>query len=180
MAKKEIVQITKIILSVIAVAGVLSVALVAPGVFIAVKVFRKKNDYKFNTQIKQALKRLNQRGLVEISGGKVALTGKGKKELAFFEMKKKMIKRPKRWDKKWRVVIFDIWERRRQTRDGMRHYLSQLGFVNLQYSVWIYPYECGDVVELFKAQYKLRSAVHYLVVEKIDDVDKFKKMFSLK
>jgi CRISPR-associated endonuclease Cas2 len=180
MAKKEIIQISKIILGVIAVAGVLSIALVAPGVFVAVKMFRKKNNGRFNVQIKQALKRLNQRGLIEINRGRVTLTNKGKQELAFYEMKKRLIKHPKKWDKKWRVVIFDVWERRRKVRDDMRKYLSQIGFVKLQQSVWVYPYECEDVVELFRVQYKLRSAVHYLVVEKIDDDDKFKKMFNLR
>jgi len=60
------IKITKIILGVIAVAGVLSVALVAPGVFVAVKMFRKNNDSRFKDQIKQALKRMEQKPVDEM------------------------------------------------------------------------------------------------------------------
>jgi len=180
MTRDKKIQISKIILGVIAVAGVLSIALIAPNVFIIVKIFRGKNDYRFRDQVKKSLKRLEQRGSVVIVKGRVKLTSKGRKELLFYEIKKKIIKHPKRWDKKWRVVIFDVWEKRRNIRNEMRVYLSQMGFVRLQNSVWIYPYECEEAVELFKIHYKLRSAVNYLVVERIDDDKKFKKIFKLK
>ncbi len=94
MADKVGIKITKIILGVIAVAGVLSVALVAPNVFLIVKMF-KKNNPRFRDHIKQALKRLEQRGLIVITKGRVTLTKKGKIELSLYEMKKKLVKHPK-------------------------------------------------------------------------------------
>lgn len=46
-----------------------------------------------------------------------------------------------KWDKKWRVVIFDIAEVSRGTRDNLRLKLKELGFGMLQESVWISPYD---------------------------------------
>lgn len=43
------------------------------------------------------------------------------------------------WDKKWRVVIFDIPEKERKTRDFLRRKLVDLGFGELQKSVYISP-----------------------------------------
>ena len=50
----------------------------------------------------------------------------------------------RKWDKKWRVVIFDIEEINRGVRDGLRKKLKELGFGMLQKSVFLSPH---DVVE---------------------------------
>jgi phenylacetic acid degradation operon negative regulatory protein len=42
-----------------------------------------------------------------------------------------------KWDKYWRMVIFDIPEQNRSTRDFLRYHLRRLGFVPWQRSVWI-------------------------------------------
>lgn len=47
----------------------------------------------------------------------------------------------KKWDKKWRIIIFDIEEINRKTRDRLRRKLRELGFGMLQQSVWITPYD---------------------------------------
>jgi phenylacetic acid degradation operon negative regulatory protein len=45
----------------------------------------------------------------------------------------------RRWDGRWRLVIFDVPESRRLTRDKLRKYLHRRGFGYLQNSVWITP-----------------------------------------
>jgi DNA-binding transcriptional regulator PaaX len=45
----------------------------------------------------------------------------------------------RRWDGRWRLVIFDVPENRRATRDKLRAYLRMRGFGYLQNSVWITP-----------------------------------------
>jgi len=47
----------------------------------------------------------------------------------------------KKWDGKWRVVIFDINEKKRKDRDSLRNKLRELGFGMIQESVWISPYD---------------------------------------
>src|SRR3989339_202129 len=50
----------------------------------------------------------------------------------------------KAWDKKWRVVIFDVSEKHRWRRDDLREKLRGLGFGMLQESVWISPFPIED------------------------------------
>ena len=49
----------------------------------------------------------------------------------------------KKWDRKWRIVIYDIPEGERYIRDRLRGKLKELGFGMIQKSVWIsaYPFE---------------------------------------
>lgn len=47
------------------------------------------------------------------------------------------------WDKRWRIVIFDIAETDRNARKALRDKLRQLGFGMLQESVWITPHDVG-------------------------------------
>lgn len=61
---------------------------------------------------------------------------------------------PAFWDGKWRVVMFDIRERRRKVRSQLRSLLSNAGFLRLQDSVWIYPYPCDEFIGLVRAHLK--------------------------
>ena len=45
----------------------------------------------------------------------------------------------RRWDGKWRLVLFDVPESRSVERNKIRRYLQQRGFGYLQNSVWISP-----------------------------------------
>src|SRR3989338_3832707 len=93
---------------------------------------------------KQALKRLHNRGLIRIGTGpkiKIIVTAKGKKYLRNLK-KPVVIKKPAKWDGKWRLVIFDVPEIRRQKRDSFRYHLRNLGLTQVQESVWAYPYPC--------------------------------------
>lgn len=65
----------------------------------------------------------------------------------------------KRWDRKWRVVIFDIEETSKQVRERFRRKLKELGFGMLQESVFISPYDIArDFTEFIDAQHLNESA----------------------
>jgi len=53
----------------------------------------------------------------------------------------------KRWDKKWRLVTFDIPEKERQIRKSIRNRLQEMGFAYFQRSVWISPLPVAKFVE---------------------------------
>ncbi len=44
------------------------------------------------------------------------------------------------WDQKWRLVMFDIPEAYKPTRDYISHHLKRIGFMQLQKSVFVFPY----------------------------------------
>ena len=56
----------------------------------------------------------------------------------------------KKWDKKWRMVIFDIPEAKRPARDQIRRLLKDLGFLKLQISVWVHPLPCLEQFRIIR------------------------------
>lgn len=70
------------------------------------------------------------------------------------------------WDKKWRIVIFDIPEKERVTRDSLRFKIISLGFGKLQESVYISPLNVlGDLKEFLKLKKIYGKVVVFEAVE---------------
>ena len=78
---------------------------------------------------------------------KMTITEKGKRKVNEFDPDKLEIAKPKKWDGKWRVVIYDIPHAKKSARDALRYKLYELGFKEWQKSVFIHPYECKDQIE---------------------------------
>ena len=54
------------------------------------------------------------------------------------------------WDGKWRIVMFDIREKRRRTvRNSVL--CSPVQAFAAQDSVWVYPYPCDEFIGLVRA-----------------------------
>lgn len=165
------------ILAVIAVSGIMATVFVAPGVTQIFKYFKKKKPL-FPSHINNCLNRLIRNGLIlKDKDGELKLSSKGELRLFKFQEETKRLK--KKWDGKWRIVIFDIWEKSRKKRDFLRHELAEFGFIKLQNSVWITPYDCEDYINLLKTDVGLGRGVIYIVADKIDDELKYRKFFSL-
>lgn len=170
------------VLTVVGVAGVITLAAVAPGCIkllgYALRYQEQKRYY-----IHKVAQRCIDRGLIARvktqQGIRLRLTQKGTETLGLYEAEKLSIKKPRRWDGKYRIIIFDITERRRGVRDKLRIWLTHLGFVRLQQSVWVYPYECQEVVVLLKAYFHVGKDVLYLTVESIENDTWIKKHFDL-
>lgn len=185
MKKETKIMVGKIILGTIAVAGVLAVATIAPNALQAIDLFYGKNKRKYHmgSYIKKTVINLKERGLInfEKSGQKtfVRLTKKGERELLKYRLREKIIEKPKKWDKKWRVIIFDIKEKRKSVREQLRKELINLGFLRLQDSVWVYPYDCEEMIIMFKSYFLLGKDVLYLTVEKIENDKWLLQQFGL-
>jgi len=178
MAKHDI---EKVILRTVAVAGVLSLALVAPNSMRMLKIFRKDRRRQRKYYVNTVISRLIKNKLVVVEGYKdkkvVRITKKGERVLDNYLNNKLPVQ--KIWDRKFRVIIFDIKERRRGIRDKLRRQLREWGFVKLQDSVWTYPYPCGDLVALLKADLLIGKDVVYMTVESIENDLRLRKAFNL-
>lgn len=177
------VNIQKIILGTVATAGVLSVALVAPNAVQVLKSFgieKKLKNFKYDAN--RSLKGLLSSGLViftEKNGKKyLKLTEKGKLKLICLEKFNFKLNKPQKWDKKWRIVIFDIPQSRKSQREKLRFTLKKIGFVKLQHSVWVYPYDCEELITLLKLDFKIGKDILYIIADKIENDKVLKQYFN--
>ena len=100
------------------------------------------------SELSRVLKRLREQGLVEfMSDDKLTfrLTDSGRDRALWAKMKMDNEK----WDGKWRLVIWDVPEKRRIARDLLRYKLKQLGFKQWQQSVWASKVDCTDLLRDF-------------------------------
>lgn len=154
-----------------------------PGVLRVVGQYKGSRRYS-KKQIGNAIYNLKRRKMVEIvseSGGKikVKLTKEGKEKIREFSFDNLSIAKPKKWDCKWRVVIFDIPTRRNQARNALREKIKELGFFQLQKSVWAHPYPCEDEILLVAEIFRVMPFVEIITAEKILHERKIKNFFRL-
>ena len=178
--KLERGDLQEIILSTVAVAGIIAAGLLAPNAVVAMAKLGLIPGPRQREIINSSRNRLIKRGLLKYEHGKLRLTTKGKAQLSRLRLLNYKLKKPKYWDKKWRVLIFDIPERRKVTRNRVRAVLSRLGFERLQDSVWVYPYDCEDVLTLFKADFRVGKDMLYMVVDSIEHDGHLRSHFALK
>lgn len=124
--------------------------------------FRKRN-------VKESVKRALKTGYLEkiFKDGQpyLRLTGKGKRKLIrdfpLLNFQKK------RWDRKWRMVFFDIQEASRQIRNQLRRKLDELGFVMFQRSVYISPHDFAEDIREFLETRDLAENVYVVVTKEL-------------
>ncbi|OGI82363.1 hypothetical protein A3I95_03565 [Candidatus Nomurabacteria bacterium RIFCSPLOWO2_02_FULL_44_12] len=179
MAKRT--EYKKIILNLVKNAGRLALDIVAPNAFKFVSTFPKNKRKKLKYYINQKAEQLVAEGFLEIVEENdtqfLQLTKKGGEKLLYYQIT--TTKKPGRWDGKWRVVIFDVWEKTRVKRNLLREEIKNFGFIQLQRSVWIYPYECGQFIELLKTDLSFGKNIRYMVVESLDFDENLKRRFKL-
>src|SRR3989344_1358292 len=171
-------QLQKIILQTVKVAGLLSIALVAPNVIGAMAKLGLIPSPRQGDVVERTSDRLVRKGLMEWRGGKLRLTAKGERQLIELELRE-LVKRPRRGDHKWRVIIFDIPERRKALRIKLRETLKSIGFERLLDSVWLFPHDCEDLIALLKADFHVGDDVIYMIVDSIERDGKFRKHFKI-
>lgn len=100
------------------------------------------------SELAQGLKRLRERGLIDfVDDDKLAyrLTDRGKQKAVWESIRMDN----KKWDGIWRMVIFDIPEKRRQARNLLRRSLKNWGFTPWQQSVWVTKKNCTETLRNF-------------------------------
>lgn len=172
-------DLQKIVLGTVAAAGIMSIAILAPNVLQALDKLGLLRLHRQEEIIKITRGRLIKAGLLKYDNGFLRVTPKGEIKLRQLELNEFKLKKPKRWDKKWRMLIFDIKESRAGLRDKVRRTLVAIGFQRLQNSVWVYPYPCDDLITLLKADFKIGSELLYIIADTIEHDKPIRKVFGL-
>jgi len=173
-------DVRRIILATIGVAGILVAGAVAPNIFSIIPELRKLRKYYANN----AFERLITRKWVKFENDGehryLVLTPEGRRQLILHEIRQEyQSKKIQKWDKKWRILIFDIKENARVRRNQMRSSLGELGFVRLQNSVWVYPYDCENLLFLLKTYYGFGGNVLYILADKVENDKHLRDHFGL-
>ena len=109
----------------------------------------------------------------------LTLSENGRQRALRFNIDKIEIKKPNHWDKKWRIVMFDIPEKLRRLRDSLRLHFREIGLIELQKSVFVYPYPCSNEIEFILEFYNARKYVRFVLAEKVDNELHLKKKLNL-
>lgn len=170
-------------LAAVMLGGVALVAATIPNAVQLLKFFPGfKKGARFNYKAKSALARLADKGCIEFveeRGKRYARITKKGEQMLQLETEKVTMAKKRRWDRRWRVVIFDIPERRKSVRAKLRRFMQEYGFVRLQDSVWVYPHDCEDLIALVKTNFRIGADVLYLIVERIEHDKHLREYFSL-
>src|SRR3989338_612058 len=127
--KNNVQNVQKAILVCLGLTGILALGVVAPNAVQLLRYLPGVNKSKKNYYVKYSISRLKDKGLIEFvtKNGKTfaRLTDNGKQRLKCYQLGEMIIKQPKHWDGRWRIVIFDIKEMNRRKRDQLRLQLRQ-------------------------------------------------------
>lgn len=106
----------------------------------------------------------------------LVLAENGRRKALKYNLEKMEIPKQK-WDGKWRIVVFDIPEIRKDARNALREMLKRLGFYELQKSVFVHPYECKNEIQFIVEFFQLNKNVRYGILESIDNELHLKNIF---
>ncbi|OHA91708.1 MAG: CRISPR-associated endonuclease Cas2 [Candidatus Zambryskibacteria bacterium RIFCSPHIGHO2_01_FULL_44_22b] len=176
-AKKGEVQ--RLILKSVKLAGILSIGLVAPNVIGAMDKLGLISNKRQGEIVSSSASKLAKKGLLKFNGKYYELTEEGEIRLRQLEIDGYKLPRPNKWDKKWRVIIFDIPEKKKSIREKVRKLFESLGLYRLQDSVWVYPYDCEDIVGLLKTGFGVGKDVLYMIVDEIENDRRLRDEFKL-
>lgn len=172
----------KILLAAVGTA-VFATILVLPGTSILLKMF-KANEPKEKWRLKRTLKRLEEKKFIarKVVRGRetFVVTKYGKDCIDKYFMADLQIAH-KKWDGRWRVLMFDIPERAGggRIRRDVSHQLRDMGMKAVQNSVFITPFPCKEQLDTVAAFFKVKKHFMYLEADTYEGADDLLRFFEL-
>lgn len=160
-------------LKVLGIAGFSGLVIIAPNATQAFSLLMRRSPAKAAGS-SRLLTELKRQGLVHIkaTGNEYhyTLTPKGAHRLQQVVIDELFIEVPKKWDKRWRAVSFDIPVKFSRQRTGFVDRLQALGFVMLQKSLWVHPAPCFELVEQLAGHYNVMRYCTLFEIRKLDEL----------
>ena len=153
--------------------------------FQILKLAKQEWDWINTGHLKRSVSSLYKEKLVKEKNNKdgtvsLVLSDEGKEKVITLSIDNLKIKKPKRWDGSWRIVMYDVPENYKAGRDSMRMHLKNIGFLELQKSVFVYPYDCYEQIEFLIEHHGIGKHVRLVVADFIDNEDYLIRKFKLK
>lgn len=177
-------NVAKTILVLAAIAGVISIAVVAPNIFSIFGGRSFRRNYFKKSDTRQALYYLKKQGYLimdeessEIK--KFSITERGREMIFSDTFDKLKINKQSKWDGIWRIVVFDIPDVHKWSREGFREKLKSMGFYQLQKSVFITPYPCWEEISCVASIYGVFKYTRFIDAKKIFSDADLKGVFDI-
>jgi len=180
----------KLVLSILGKGILLPMIFIAPGTAKLTKDLFK-NEKGWNTwkrynlnYLRQTIRRLKKQKLIEIDedeNGKqvIKLSKNGKQKILRYAMDELEISTSGVWDRKWRLVIYDIPSKKKRLQNLVRETLKRLGFLKLQASVYLIPFPCFDEIEFLREYYGLGDNIKILIVTELEEDAVYRTYFGV-
>lgn len=146
----------------------------------AAKEWQKINQRSLH----EAIKKLYQSKMIDCKDNGDGITlltisDNGKNRILKYNIENLKIKKPKRWDGLWRIVIFDIPESKKKARDAVSGKLKAIGMMPIQKSVFICPYNCKDEIDFITEIFEITPFVRFITANEIDIALDLKRKFGI-
>ena len=144
----------------------------------------KIKNIKYKKRFYNTFYRLKKEDLIQFENKNgqiyISLTKEGRKKAGKYQIDDLEIKKPSKWDEKWRILIFDIKDKQKLKREALRGKIKQLGLFQLQKSVWVYPYDFEKEIELLRSFFGFSSSeMQFIVASKIENDRELKNHFEI-
>jgi len=134
------------------------------------EIMRKIGWEKSRRDFAKFIDNLKRKGYIKIKIEKdknaILLTPKGFDKI--LKISFKQISKKKRRDKKWIMIIWDIPENYKKTRERFRNGLKLLGYQQLQKSVWVCLYDVLKDTEKLIRFYGIESYVKIFLISEVE------------
>lgn len=163
--------VTKDVLQVLGLGALVVTAVALPGLPKALMEIHKSFKNANRKDFGRIIHRLNQQKMLSIKENGdnwiVEITEKGKRRLLEYDFENISLKARKR-DNKWRLIIFDIPEHRKGSREVFRKKLNELGFLRLQDSVFVSAFPCRNEIDFLCNFLGISDNVSLIVLDKFE------------
>ena len=134
--------------------------------------------------LRRTINRLYESKLIKTARNKdgtftLTLSREGKEKALTHKAQSIKILPMKKWDRKWRIVLFDIPEKSRIVRDALRRALVRAGFFEYQKSVFVHPFECQNEIDFIIEFFHARPYTRFVIADSLDNEFHLKKHFEL-
>jgi hypothetical protein len=185
-------SLASVALALIAGAGILTLAVVAPNLLGAIgkiSTLRFKGKGLSKTQkakkATQTIYYLKKSGLIRIKRTSkeifLSLTEKGKKQLQKIDFDILRVRPQQKWDRKWWLVAADIpTKAHKVSADLFRKKLKEMHFWGLQRTLWLYPFDPTGEIQFIAEHFGIQKYVTVMEVNRLDRADEkfLKKHFK--
>ena len=152
------------------------------GVYRMLRTFNELQDIS-NKRLRQSVRYAVNKKFIRVTFSNktrhIELTTGGIKVVGRAAIEALRLSSHKRWDHAWRIVLFDIPETHKKSRDGFAANLKRIGFIQMQKSAFVFPYPCVEELEVLANFHGVVEFLRIIEARSISNDEKLRKHFKL-